>query len=286
MRRIFSLVFSLVFLMVCWGARDSIAQPAPASSTSTPSSLPAPVVPANFIAQPGQVVVSGTVPDERTKAEVFHKLQNIYGAGKVIDQIDVRSDVVTPRDWSQQVINNVISSSLKSIHRGQLEIDGTQIRLQGEVESEPVRQSIIDTLARSLNQSYRIVSSLRVAVNQQVQLDKLLANRIVEFHTNSATLTDKGQQLLDELADILPQINSDKIQIIGHTDVTGNRATNLALSLARAEAVRAYLVEKGLSPNRFETMGVGPDQPVASNATPEGRAKNRRIEFRATNYAK
>ena len=79
----------------------------------------------------------------------------------------------------------------------------------------------------------------------------------------------------------VPKLRADKIQIIGHTDSSGSRSTNLALSQARADAVRDYLADKGLPVSRFEAMGVGPDQPVATNATPEGRAKNRRIEFRA-----
>ena len=241
------------------------------------------VVPANIIPQPGQVVASGTVPDEKTKADVLHRLQELYGVGNVIDQIEV-GGVVAPANWSEHV-NNILDESLRNVHRGQLEIDGTQIRLQGEVANEASRQQIASTIATSLNPTYRIANGLRVSASQseQARLDDVLADRIVEFQTGSATLTPIGIRLLDELADVLPQISSQRIQIIGHTDSSGSRATNLALSQARADAVRSYLVEKGLPESRFETMGAGPDQPVATNATAEGRAKNRRIEFRASN---
>jgi OOP family OmpA-OmpF porin len=68
--------------------------------------------------------------------------------------------------------------------------------------------------------------------------------------------------------------------VIGHTDAQGARAANVSLSLARAESVKVYLVGKGLSADRLATSGMGPDQPVASNANEAGRARNRRIEFR------
>ncbi|OZI30717.1 cell envelope biogenesis protein OmpA [Bordetella genomosp. 10] len=239
------------------------------------------VVPANVVPQPGQVVASGAVPDQATKADVLARLQQLYGVGNVIDRIDV-GGVVAPPNWSAHV-GKMISPPLKQINRGQLDIDGTQISLRGEVQNEASRQQIASALATALNPTYKIVNGLRVAAgkDEQGMLDNLLANRTVEFETGSATLTPRGRELLDEVANVLPRIRADKVQIIGHTDSSGSRATNLALSQARADAVKAYMVEKGLPAARFDAVGVGPDQPLMSNATAEGRAKNRRIEFRA-----
>jgi len=239
------------------------------------------VVPANVVPQPGQVVASGAVPDEATKASILQRLQAVYGVGNVIDRIEV-GGVVAPPNWSDHV-GRLIDRPLQQINRGQLDIDGTQIRLRGEVPNEASRQQIASRFATELNPTYRIVNGLRVAAGQdeQEQLDRTLANRVVEFETGSARLTSQGRQLLDRVADVLPKLASESIQIIGHTDSSGSRATNLALSQARADAVRDYLVEKGLAASRFETLGVGPDQPVASNSTADGRAQNRRIEFRA-----
>ena len=66
---------------------------------------------------------------------------------------------------------------------------------------------------------------------------------------------------------------------IGHTDSIGSDAYNLKLSVRRAEAVKAYLVSKGIEPNRIYTEGKGKAQPIADNRTAEGRAKNRRVEI-------
>ena len=71
-----------------------------------------------------------------------------------------------------------------------------------------------------------------------------------------------------------------RVEVIGHTDAQGSRASNVALSLARAQAVKSYLVGRGLDNERIATSGMGPDQPVADNLTEQGRARNRRIEFR------
>ena len=239
------------------------------------------VVPANVIPQPGQVVASGTVPNEATKVDVLNRLQRIYGVGNVIDRIDV-GGVVAPPNWSEHV-GKLIDAPLKQINRGQLEIDGTQIRLQGEVQNEASRQQIASTFATALNPTYRIVNGLRVSAgsDEQGMLDNVLRDRVVEFETGSTRLTARGQAVLNDVADVLPKLRADKVQIIGHTDSVGSRTTNLALSQARADAVKAYLVDKGLPVSRFEAMGAGPDQPVASNNTPDGRAKNRRIELRA-----
>lgn len=239
------------------------------------------VVPANVIPQPGQVVASGAVPDEATKADVLTRLQKIYGVGNVIDRIEV-GGVVAPPNWSEHV-GKLIDAPLKQINRGQLEIDGTQIRLRGEVQNEATRQQIASTFATSLNPTYRIVNGLRISAgkDEQGMLDRLLTDRTVEFETGSTRLTPRGRALLDQVADVVPKLRSDKVQIIGHTDNSGSRTTNLVLSQARADAVKSYLIDKGLPAARFETSGVGPDQPVATNNTAEGRSKNRRIEFRA-----
>src|SRR5881396_1626917 len=72
---------------------------------------------------------------------------------------------------------------------------------------------------------------------------------------------------------------SIRIEIAGYTDGTGSAATNLRLSQARAEVVRAYLVSRGVSPTRMIARGYGASNPIAVNTTPEGRAQNRRVEL-------
>ena len=82
------------------------------------------------------------------------------------------------------------------------------------------------------------------------------------------------------MAVTLQRVKNQKVEVIGHTDDQGLRASNVALSQARAEAVKAYFSAKGINTSQISASGAGPDRPLASNATGEGRARNRRIEFR------
>lgn len=107
--------------------------------------------------------------------------------------------------------------------------------------------------------------------------------RKVQFVTGSAQLTKAAMAELDKGAEILkvhPKIN---ISIEGHTDNTGTAAGNERLSQKRADAVKAYLVNKGIDANRMVTTGYGQTKPIADNKTAAGRAANRRVEFKIAN---
>jgi outer membrane protein OmpA-like peptidoglycan-associated protein len=104
--------------------------------------------------------------------------------------------------------------------------------------------------------------------------------RGVNFATGSSELTDTAQAILDDVAQTLLANPDIRVEVGGHTDITGSRAVNTRLSQARAESVMAYLVSKGVDAPRLTARGYGPDDPVADNATREGRAQNRRVELK------
>lgn len=99
------------------------------------------------------------------------------------------------------------------------------------------------------------------------------------FKTGAVALTDNAKKNLDELAAYLKENPNTKITVAGHTDSTGGVAVNNAISEKRANAVKAYLASQGISADRIKTIGYGSKKPVATNATAEGREKNRRIEI-------
>ncbi|MBN2011029.1 OmpA family protein [candidate division KSB1 bacterium] len=103
--------------------------------------------------------------------------------------------------------------------------------------------------------------------------------RGVNFETNRATLTADSRYILEEAYKALVANSDVQVEISGHTDSMGSDAYNQDLSLRRAQAVRNWLVQKGIAGNRLKTVGKGEKEPVASNDTKEGRAENRRIEF-------
>ena len=99
------------------------------------------------------------------------------------------------------------------------------------------------------------------------------------FDFNKAVLKPEAKAKLDDLTGKLKGITLEVIIAVGHTDAVGGDAYNQKLSVKRAEAVKAYMVTKGIEPNRIYTEGKGKKQPVADNKTAEGRAKNRRVEI-------
>ncbi len=98
------------------------------------------------------------------------------------------------------------------------------------------------------------------------------------FDFDKSVLKKDGKAKLDDLVQKVKAINLEVIIAVGHTDSIGTDAYNQKLSVRRAEAVKAYLISKGIDKNRIYTEGKGESQPVADNRTKEGRAKNRRVE--------
>ena len=99
------------------------------------------------------------------------------------------------------------------------------------------------------------------------------------FDFNKSVIKPEGKAKLDDLIGKIQGINLEVIIAVGHTDAVGGDAYNQKLSVRRSEAVKAYLVSKGIEKNRVYTEGKGEKQPVADNKTAEGRAKNRRVEI-------
>jgi OOP family OmpA-OmpF porin len=97
------------------------------------------------------------------------------------------------------------------------------------------------------------------------------------FDFDKSSVKPEGKAALDELLAKLAGMNTEVMVTVGHTDSVGSDAYNQRLSLRRAEAVKAYIVSKGVDAARVYTEGKGESQPIADNKTSEGRAKNRRV---------
>src|SRR5476649_818660 len=114
-----------------------------------PAQVPAPVSP-----KPGQILISGTVPDEASKAAMLARLRELYGADRVVDQIAI-GNVSLPPNWSGYV-QKLIGPDLKLISKGQLKIDGNNVSVRGEVANEAQRQQVASDFATSLNPTYTV----------------------------------------------------------------------------------------------------------------------------------
>ena len=224
------------------------------------------------------IVVSGTLADEASKAALLARLRAVYGANRVVDQLAIGT-VATPANWNEY-LQKLINPNLKMVTRGQLKVDGNAVTLRGDVANEAQRQQIANDIATTLNPTYTVNNGLRVVASEQAVLDTALGNRIIEFESGKATLADSGKAILDQMSVALLALKNKKVEVIGHTDNAGSRAGNLSLSTARAEAVKSYVAARGVAQDAIAVSGEGPDRPVADNRTVEGRARNRRIEFK------
>jgi OmpA-OmpF porin, OOP family len=256
-----------------WIASVALSLAAPfliAAGASTAQAADAPA--------PGKVVVSGTVPDESTRQAVLTRAREVFGADRVVDQLGV-GPLIAPPNWTGY-LQKIISPELKQVSRGQISVSGNVVDIKGEVGNEAQRQQLVSDLSTRLNATYTVNNGLRVGAAGQDQVDLTLASRTIEFEAGNSTLTGSGRQTLDLLVPVLQRLSGRSFEVTGHTDALGSRPQNIALSAARADAVKIYLVGKGIGADSVTTSGAGPDRPVATNDTADGRARNRRIELR------
>ncbi len=101
----------------------------------------------------------------------------------------------------------------------------------------------------------------------------------IHFETAKATIRPRSYAMLDQVVRVMRDRPAIRVRIEGHTDSVGGESANETLSQRRAESVRVYLVDHGVAPERLDAIGYGETRPMASNATREGRAQNRRTEF-------
>jgi len=143
-----------------------------------------------------------------------------------------------------------------------------------------------------LTQNRARMASLRDSLERMALRDSLrlmmatrqtrLTLRGVNFELGKAVLLPISRDILSEVARSLVDNPAVRVEVAGHTDSTGSRAVNERLSLARAESVKAFLVENGVAADRMTVQGYASTQPVASNRRASGRAENRRVELRRT----
>ena len=108
---------------------------------------------------------------------------------------------------------------------------------------------------------------------------RALSLQVVNFEVDKAVIPDANKALLDRAVKLMEQVPDMKLMIIGHTDKTADAAYNMKLSEERAESMKDYLVAQGVDPTKLMTKGMGETDPIAENATEQGRFRNRRIEF-------
>ena len=103
--------------------------------------------------------------------------------------------------------------------------------------------------------------------------------KTILFDTGKATIKFQSAEVLNQIINVLKKFPKSRFRIEGYTDSTGNKQKNITLSQNRADAVKIYLIQGGIDQSRLESIGYGPDKPIASNKNKKGRALNRRVEI-------
>ena len=142
--------------------------------------------------------------------------------------------------------------------------------------TDTAKYSVMDIAAPGPDEYYTEPFTVHVKFN----LAKSYTLDHVHFDFGKATLRPESSHELDELVEFLNNKETTRIEIAGHTDNVGNDADNLTLSQQRADAIRNYVIKKGIAATRIQAKGYGATQPVADNNTEKGRQMNRRTEVR------
>lgn len=250
----------LAFFLLALGMAATVIRPARANENSP-------------------VLVEGVVPDEPTRAALLQQLRGVYGNGRVMDRLEV-AQVTAPANWSRYLLQ-AVTMDLRKVSAGELDVDGNAVRIRGRVADANVSETLETHMKAAFNATYDLKNDLTVDDTQASQgiLDKTLALRTVQFESGSAVLTPLGRVVLDDMAAAIIRVGVPQLDIVGHTDSVGDRQANILLSVQRADAVKAYLAQRGIVRDHMVVSGRGPDLPVSENVSAAGRAKNRRIEF-------
>jgi OOP family OmpA-OmpF porin len=173
-----------------------------------------------------------------------------------------------------------ISKKTGEIYTGLSDKDGKfQIKLPNGSEYQ-IKIKTFDQEMNYLALDPETESESEYDIGIKYELPKTYTLKNVLFATNSATLLPSSYESLNELAEFMLLKTTLKIELAGHTDSDGNDGFNLSLSQKRADAVRNYLIKKGVQANRMTAVGYGETQPIADNNTEDGKQLNRRTEVR------
>jgi OmpA-OmpF porin, OOP family len=230
----------------------------------------------------GMVTIEGEAPDDASRLHLVEIAQQIYAGASVTDNMKIVGAASEP--WSSAA--HLGLEEMARLKNGEVTISGKELTIKGAAESDQVANDIRSVLSTDLPPGFKSHDQISVmsveekaADSCQTLMRQTTAKGTINFERAKADLTSDSTQTLKDLAQIANECPSFSIQIEGHTDAEGTDERNQRLSDRRARAVADFLAQNGVDGRRLTTVGYGATRPIADNATAEGRAKNRRIEF-------
>ena len=193
-----------------------------------------------------------------------------------------------PHSLQRQAMGVLSANQLTGVA---LNLDGRELTVSGSIENTVDREGLLLQMAsidgiRSVWDDLSVVDPEAKARAELERFQQALANIRTEeviFEPGSAAFASGSRQALESIVQLLRGYPEHRVRISGHTDNTGRPQVNLRISRERAQAVANYLISSGVSAAQVTAQGYGASQPIADNATEDGRARNRRVEISYTN---
>jgi outer membrane protein OmpA-like peptidoglycan-associated protein/osmotically-inducible protein OsmY len=258
----------------------------PASLTLARAEIAAPIVSpyrTTLRAEEGELVIEGYLPDPATRALLMAAAAERFGEGATTDRAEIASGA--PDGLGRALVAGL--DAVTRANRGHVEIVDRTIRVEGEGRFPGAPALITEALAAAAGSGFNVVDELDVAplgeplatVDCQALVNEALAAGQVQFPAGETNILPASYALLDRMVALLLRCPATLVEVGGHTDADGAASYNRSVSMDRAGSVVAYLVAGGVVESRLTAMGYGESQPIAGNATPEEKARNRRIEL-------
>jgi peptidoglycan-binding protein ArfA len=276
------------------GALPTLQVPTPSTGPPNTPTIPAVSLAPVSIARSGNdIKLSGDMPTAEAKEALIAALKDGFGANiNIVDDVRINRDI-TSLDFSNAA---AVFKAAASVPDFGLAIKGDTITLIGTTSSGG-QQDAIEQAADAAWPNLNIVDTIGIGGPVSVSAvpgpapvlgpgnscahlrSDIKASGPITFDTGGSTLSPAVEQTLDQVADKLKGCPGVNITINGYTDNTGNDGVNIPLSTSRADAVADYLTAHGVARDHLTAKGLGAADPIADNGSPDGQAKNRRVEI-------
>lgn len=205
-------------------------------------------------------------------------LSNSNGVATLVKDYTAKYDELKAERNALLAANNELKKQISTINNDLKDDDGDGVankfdKCPGTPKDVQVDGSGCPIVVKN---ETKVIEKIIITEEDKKVVAEAISN--LEFDLGKSTIRPSSFQSLDRVAALLIEKNF-KLKLAGYTDNTGSLQTNMRLSKERAEAVKNYLVSKGVNSFNVEAFGFGPNNPIASNSTPEGRQLNRRVEF-------
>jgi OOP family OmpA-OmpF porin len=232
---------------------------------------------------PEAIRVDGHVESEEDRDTIVSTVRDAFGSENIEENLVFASGA--PDDYLAAA--KVAVHAVSRLAGGKLELSDRSLNIAGGAYYPAAAGAIADTIGDDMPSGFSVALSVDVRQPGQpvtpLRCRDLLARALrvdrIEFDGGNREISPDSYGVLDRVAATIERCPEATIEVAAHTDSSGSTSHNLTLSQARADAILEYLVDAGVRRERITAIGHGEANPIADNATEEGKAANRRIEF-------